>query len=106
MPDLSKFIRKRVQKEGIDITIEVLEKVTTFIGAGMGLVVALAWNTAIKTLFDKFFSQQPTANIMAQFTYAIFVTMLVVIMTIYLGRVFKIVKSIKEESQEIPKEEK
>ena len=100
MPDLSKFIWNRVQKEGIDITAEILGKIITVIGAGMSLVVALAWNTAIKDLFTLIFPKKDAANLLAEFLYAIIVTVLVVVVLVYLSRILKIVESIKNEDQE------
>src|SRR3989338_11476387 len=97
MPDLSKFIKNRIGKEGIDVTVEILDKILMMIGAGMTLVVALAWNTAIRALFDKVFSQ-PTANVIAQFVYAVFLTIVVVIALFYLGRIFRVAKNLQEES--------
>ena len=39
------------------MTAEVLDKVATFITTALGLVAALAWNTATQNLFNKVFGQ-------------------------------------------------
>lgn len=97
MQSPSKFVKNRVEKEGVDLTIEILEKMVTLIGAGMGLVVALAWNAAIQAFFEKFFPK-PTANLIAQFIYAAVITIIVVLVTVYLSRLLQKAKKLKEES--------
>ncbi|MFA5954632.1 MAG: DUF5654 family protein [Patescibacteria group bacterium] len=64
---------------------EILEKVSTLATAGLGLVAALAWNDAIRLVFTIYFPQ-PQDSVGAQFAYAIFVTVVVVLVTMYLGR--------------------
>jgi uncharacterized membrane protein len=64
---------------------EVLEKLTQLVTAAFGLVAALAWNDAIKSLFVEggvleFLSAS------GQWAYAVLVTVLAVTVTIYLGR--------------------
>jgi hypothetical protein len=72
------------QKEQKALTVEILEKVSSLATAGLGLVAALAWNDAIKSFFDLVF---PAASgVAAQFTYAIVITVVVVIVTVRLGR--------------------
>jgi uncharacterized membrane protein len=51
----------------------------------LGLVAALAWNTAIQNLFDKIFGQAG-GELVGQFFYAILVTIVVIFATIYVGR--------------------
>lgn len=60
--------------------LEVLEKMSALITAGLGLVAALAWNEAIKKLFVVIFGEQ--SNLAAMFGYAAFVTVIVVFLTI------------------------
>ena len=65
---------------------EVIEKLAAFITAAFGLVAALAWNDAIKSLF----AQGGALYFLATggpWVYAILVTILAVIMTIWIGRV-------------------
>ncbi|MDD4254447.1 MAG: DUF5654 family protein [Methanofollis sp.] len=63
---------------------EVLDKVSDLITAAFGLVAALAWNGAIQALFVQVFGT--TENLAAQFTYAIVVTILAVLATIWIAR--------------------
>ncbi|MBI5369768.1 hypothetical protein HZA85_01050 [Candidatus Uhrbacteria bacterium] len=64
--------------------IEVLEKMSTLATAGFGLVAALAWNSAIQDLFNRFFPDQ--GSLIAKFLYAILITVVVVVVTSHLGK--------------------
>lgn len=67
-----------------DLKLEILEKMSTLVTAGFGLVAALAWNEAIKKLFEVIFGK--ASNLMAMFGYAIIVTVIVVLVTMKIGR--------------------
>ena len=67
-----------------DLKTEILEQITSLATAGFGLAAALAWNDAIKSLFLAIFPE--TGNIIAQFVYAIVITIIVVLITIKLGK--------------------
>jgi len=63
---------------------EVLEKIAALMTAAFGLVAALAWNGAILAIFAKVFG---TANsIPAMLAYAVIVTIIAVLATIWIGR--------------------
>lgn len=71
-----------------DIHAEAREKISGYISAGFGLVAGLAWNDAIKELIETFFPN--TSNtLVAKFGYAILVTLLAVIVTVYFVRLLK-----------------
>ena len=74
-----------------NLKIEILEKISSLATAGFGLVAALAWNDAIRALFAKFFPQ-PGDNLLALLGYALLITILVVIVTIQLGRAVNLAK--------------
>lgn len=64
---------------------EMREKTITLILGGFGLVAALAWNEAIKSLFEVFL--QNTDQLIGKFIYAIIITLVVVIVSIQLNRI-------------------
>ncbi len=64
-------------------------KVLGYILAGFGLVAGLAWNDAIKALIDHLFPAGEGSSLTAKFIYALVVTVMVVIVTIILAKVFK-----------------
>ncbi len=72
------------------LSVEILDKLTALMITGFGLVAALAWNDTIKLLFKEVFGPQET--LWAMFAYAIFVTILIVLITIYLSRLLRIAK--------------
>lgn len=65
----------------------VVQKMTTLILAGFGLVAALAWNDAIKSLFETIFGKQQ--SLIAKFLYAIFITAIIVVISIKLRSLMK-----------------
>lgn len=89
---LEKKDKKLSKKEQKSLKIEILEKVSALATAGFGLVAALAWNDAIKKLFTQIFPQ-PGGNIVVLFVYAAVITIIVVIITVYLGRAINFIKS-------------
>lgn len=69
---------------------EVLDKLVELVTAAFGLVAALAWNTAIQELFAAIFPE--AGDLIAKFLYAVLVTVIVVFVTIRLGRLAERVK--------------
>ncbi len=63
---------------------EAVEKVTALITSALGLVAALAWNSAILKLFEVIFGSQ--SDLVAMFVYAVSVTVLAVVIIIYFTR--------------------
>ncbi|WP_207957065.1 DUF5654 family protein [Rubrobacter tropicus] len=78
------------------MTAEVLDKFSTLITTALGLVAALAWNTAIQTLFTEIFGEAGS-KLAGQFFYAILVTLVVIFATIYVGRAAERAKKAEEE---------
>jgi Family of unknown function (DUF5654) len=73
------------REEGEAVSSEVLDKLVELVTAAFGLVAALAWNTAIQELFTMIFPE--AGDLIAKFLYAIVVTVVVVLVTIRLGRI-------------------
>lgn len=67
---------------------DVLEKAAGYLVAALGLVAGLAWNDAISALIIEIF---PIAKntILAKFVYAIILTILVVVASIYVLNLVK-----------------
>lgn len=78
------------------MTAEVLDKFSALITTALGLVAALAWNTAIQNLFNILFGQTG-GELVGQFFYAILVTLVVIFATIYVGRAAERAKKAEEE---------
>lgn len=63
---------------------ELIDKMAALITAAFGLVAALAWNAAIQAIFTQIFG--PQSSVTAMVTYAIVVTILAVLLTIWIGK--------------------
>ena len=83
--------QKQTAEEKKDLKIEILEQVASLATSGFGLVAALAWNDAIKAVFVQLFPR-PGDNVIALVGYALIITVLVVIITIQLGRAVNLAK--------------
>jgi len=64
---------------------EIFEKLSALAASAFGLVAALAWNDAIQEAFKQWL---PAGNgLLAKFSYAILVTLLIVLVTWQIGRI-------------------
>lgn len=84
------------QKEESRLHVQLLEKIITLMTGAMGLVAALAWNDAIRKLFERIFGTQGSGDITAMFIYAAVVTSAVVLVTY---RLMKIVDRVKRKAK-------
>jgi len=64
---------------------EIVEKLSVLVITAFGLVAALAWNSAIQGIFDKVY--KAGNGIFAMLAYAIIVTIIAVIATVWVGKV-------------------
>lgn len=82
-------IKSRMEnKEDKKIKEIVKEKITSYILAAFGLVAGLAWNEAIKSFIEYIFPS--TGNtLIAKFSYAVLLTIALVIISVYLAKLFK-----------------
>lgn len=79
---------EQIKKESNTIRGEAKEKVVGYIVAAFGLVAGLAWNEAVRSLIETVFPQQEN-NLTAKFIYAIVISVIVVIVSLYLVRLTK-----------------
>jgi uncharacterized membrane protein (DUF106 family) len=70
---------------------EVITQIAALLTAAFGLVAALAWNGAIQAIFKQVFGT--VDSIGAQLGYAIIVTIIAVIVTIYIARMASYAKA-------------
>jgi hypothetical protein len=77
MPASKKLTHRRLR-------LEILDKMTQLSTSAFGLVASLAWNDAIQGFFKRFYSDQQ--GLVAKFIYATLITVLIVFITIQLGR--------------------
>ncbi len=65
---------------------EIINKINVLAMSAFGLIAALAWNSAIQSIFDRYFPVNKAGGIEAKLIYAVVVTIIVVIVTIWLGK--------------------
>jgi hypothetical protein len=88
--------KELTKKEEETLHVFFIEKVVTLMTGAMGLVAALAWNDAIRKLFERVFGTQGSGDITAMFIYAVIITTAVVVVTY---RLSKIVQKMKKKEK-------
>ena len=88
--------KKLTKAEEQKLHIYFVEKVITLMTGAMGLVAALAWNDAIRKLFERIFGTQGSGDVTAMFIYAVIVTAAIVLVTYRLTRFAERIKNKKE----------
>ena len=81
-------IPDHIREEGKVIKTEFSAKMVGFIVGALSLVAGLAWNDAIKALIEYVFPLQKD-GVSAKFIYAIVISLVVVLLSIFLVRWFK-----------------
>ncbi|MDP3963290.1 MAG: DUF5654 family protein [bacterium] len=83
------FNSENLRQQGEELQKEVRERSLGYITAALGLVAGLAWNEAIKGLIEFFFPITGQGSLVAKFLYAIAITIVVVLLTVYLARLMR-----------------
>jgi len=71
---------------------EIIDKISILITTAFGLVAALAWNSAIQAIFKQVFGE--TEGIGAMLGYALSVTIIAVVATVWIGRLAEKAKNL------------
>jgi len=85
----------KIKREIRSVKQEVADKTVGYIVTALGLVAGLAWNDAIKSLIEYFFPANKH-TLWAKFSYAVLITLVIVLISIYLVKILK-----KEEKENI-----
>ena len=86
--EIEKFLKKH---ELNHIHSDVFERVVTLIIAALGLIAALAWDEALRHIFQKIFGGKVT--LLEEILYALFITTLAALVSVKLGKLFSKHKS-------------
>ncbi len=82
---------RQLQKQSREAGAALFVTMTTLATSAFGLVAALAWNEAIKALFEEIFASEAdkpaTGLVISNFIYAVFATLIAVLIVYYLGRI-------------------
>jgi len=76
---------EKIKSESEKIRQEVKKRTLGYIIAGLGLVVGLAWNDAIKNLIEYLFPLSKN-TLLVKFLYAFVITILLAIIAYYLSK--------------------
>jgi hypothetical protein len=77
--------------------VQLLEATASLIIAAFGLVAALAWNEAIKAIIKEIFGSPD--DLMGMFVYALIVTVIAVVATLFITRSIKKAKKAAGEEE-------
>ncbi|MCR4334520.1 MAG: DUF5654 family protein [Patescibacteria group bacterium] len=76
-----------IKEEKEKLTMEMRERSIGYIAGAFGLVAGLAWNDAIKAFIEYLFPLSKN-TLVAKFIYALILTVVVVVVTTYISRLF------------------
>lgn len=63
---------------------ETRKQVAAFVMGGLAITIGLSWNEAVKSSIDEYFPLQKSGGVQAKFTYALILTILMVLLTIFI----------------------
>ena len=86
--DILLLIKDKVKQEFSGINKEARNKIAGYIVAAFGLVAGLAWNDAIKSFIEHVFPLKEN-SILAKFIYAVAITLVLVLVSVYVVRILK-----------------
>lgn len=84
-------VLKRIGEQSVEVRAALADQTMSYVTAALSVVAGLAWNDAVKAAITYYFPAQ-TSSITAQFLYAGFMTVIVVVLTLVLRRVIGLVK--------------
>ena len=87
---------KSLREKQARLRREVTERTIGYILAAFSFVAGLAWNEAIKSMIDQLFPFSRD-SIWIKFIYAIIITLIIVLVTIYLLKIIEKKEEIKSE---------
>lgn len=84
--DIDKMEEFVSKEDFLNTKIEFMHRMITIIIAGLGLIAVLAWDEALKHLFNVIFKEEGT--LWADIGYALVITVFGTIVSIYLRKIF------------------
>lgn len=91
--------KERLAQEITKIEREFSKTIGTLVVSAFALVAALAWNTAITKILERYLALKPESSIFSWLLYAFIVTLIAVVVTVYTSQL------VKDKQQEAVREE-
>lgn len=82
---------EKLKQSSREVREAIADQTMGYITAALSVVAGLAWNDAIKAAITYFFPAE-SSSILAQFVYALAMTVVVVLLTLLIRRVIGLVK--------------
>ena len=92
--------KSKIRSKFFEVEQEFFRTIATLVISAFSLVAALAWNTAITKILDQYLSLQPNSTIISWVIYAVIVTLIAVVVTVYMTRISQ-KKTIEQEQKEL-----
>lgn len=86
IPTAEEFFDHVENTKAKDIKTEFIGRIVIIIIAGLGLISVLAWDEALKDLYGKIVKNSD--SLFGKFGYALIITLISVVVSIILGRIF------------------
>lgn len=86
IPNAEQFVENIKETSAKDIKTEFIGRIVLIVIAGLGLISVLAWDDAIKDLYRSIVSDADSLS--GKFGYAVLITLIGVVISIILGRIF------------------
>lgn len=83
---MSKHKIAQIRQSSAELSRQVREKIVGYIVAALGLIAGLAWNDAVKAAIESIFPAQEN-SLWARFGYAIFISIVIVVISINLLKI-------------------
>lgn len=91
---------EKIKKESQEIQKEIRKKTVNYILAALGLIAGLAWNEFVKALIEHLFPLGKD-TLWVKFVYALILTFIVVLVSVYLVRIFRVKTNQNKEGKNI-----
>lgn len=76
----------KLRKKSARVRTKVRDVSATYIASGLGIVVGLSWNEAIKSAITYLYPESSSGSLLAKFIYAFILTIIVMFATAYIVR--------------------
>ena len=81
-------MKESLKQEGKKLSLEARQRTVGYIEGSLGIIAGLAWNEAVKALIE-YLIPVSSNTVLAKFIYAVTMTIIIVLVTVYLTKILK-----------------